>query len=164
MKLSKTRALTALILTAITASAQEDLSLTALDGKSVPLSSMRGRVVVLLFAGIQDPQCRDELKALEALGERFRDKEVSIYWVSINPASAASDDRLRGQCGAGTNVAILRDPNQLGFKRFGGTQLPTAVILDRKGLVQGRPRGGFNPNADFVNDMASVIDSLLAVK
>ena len=164
MKPSKTLALTALVFTAAIGFAQQDLSLTALDGKSVTLSSMRGRVAVLLFAGVQDPQCRDEFKALEALGERFRDKEVSIYWVSINPVSAAGDERLRGQCGAGTNVAILRDTNQSGFKRFGGSQLPTVVILDRKGEVQGRPRGGFNPNADFVNDLASVVDSLLAKK
>ena len=126
--------------------------------------SERLRHVVLLFAGIQDPQCRDEFKALETLAERFRDKDVNVYWVSINPVSAASDDRLRAQCGAGTSVAILRDPNQTVFKRFGGAQLPTAVILDRTGQAQGKPRGGFNPNADFVNDLAAVVDALLSRK
>ena len=161
---SKTIALTLLLFIASAVFAQQNLSFQALDGKPATLSSMRGRVVVLMFAGVQDPQCRDEFKALEALGERFRDKEVSIYWVSINPVSAASDERLRSQCGGGTNVAILRDSNQSAFKHFGGAQLPTAVTLDRTGKVQGRPRGGFNPNADFVNDLAAIVDSLLGKK
>ena len=165
MRLPKTIALTSLLLfITATALAQQELSLTALDGTPFSLSSMNGRVVVLMFAGVQDPQCRDEFKALEALGERFRDKEVSIYWVTVNPVGAASDERLRGQCGARTSVAILRDSNQSAFKRFGGVQLPTAVILDRTGKVQGRPRGGFNPNADFVNDLAAIVDSLLSKK
>ncbi|HEU4389276.1 MAG TPA: hypothetical protein VFV34_15845, partial [Blastocatellia bacterium] len=40
-------------------SGQQDAALRSLDGGSVALSSLRGKVVVLLFSGIQDPQCRD---------------------------------------------------------------------------------------------------------
>jgi hypothetical protein len=39
--------------------------------------------------------------------------------------------------------------------------LPTIVVLDQKGEVYGQPRGGFNPNSDFVNDLAAAIDNLL---
>lgn len=160
MKLSRFFAIFAILAAAIAAQGQQNLSLMSLDGTSVALSSLQGKVVVLMFAGIQDPQSREEFKALDTLVQRYRDKDAVIYWVSINPASAASDERLRAQRGA-SSVAILRDPNQSVFKHFGGLQLPTAVILDRKGQVQGKPRGGFNPNADFVNDLATTVDSLL---
>lgn len=143
--------------------AQQDLTFSTPEGQAVALSSLRGKVVVLMFAGVQDPQCRDEFKALSSLIERYRGKDVSIYWVSINPPSAASDDRLRAPCGPAGSVPVLRDANQTAFKRLAGAsaQLPTLVVLDQNGKPYGKPRGGFNPDSDFVNEVAAVIDELL---
>jgi hypothetical protein len=57
----------------------------------------------------------------------------------------------------------LRDAGGSALKRFSGksAQLPTVVVLDRQGNASGSPRGGFNPNSDFVNDLSSTIDGLL---
>jgi peroxiredoxin len=146
--------------------AQQDLTFSTTEARTVALSQLRGKVVVLMFAGIQDPQCRDELKALGSLIERYRGKDVSIYWVSINPPSVASNDRLRAPCGPAGPVPILRDANQTALKRLAGpsAQLPTLVILDQNGKLYGQPRGGFNPDSDFVNHVAAVIDELLQKK
>ena len=143
--------------------AQGELSLQSIDGRSISLDSLRGKVVVLLFSGVQDPQCRDEFKALNSLSERYQGKEVAIYWVSVNPLSAASDERLRNPCGATGAVTVLRDPAQSVFKRFGGSarQLPTTVVISKLGQPQGPPKGGFNPGSDFVNDVAATIDTSL---
>ena len=148
---------------AVTAGAQQDFTFLTPDGQTVGLSSLRGKVVVLLFGGVQDPQCRDEIKALESLAERYRGKDVGIYWVSVNSPAEASDAQLKNACGAGSAIAILRDRNQAAFKRFSGrvAQLPTIVVLNQQGQPVGQPRGGFNPNSDFVNDLAAIIDSLL---
>ena len=143
----------------ITAAAQ-DFSFTTPAGQTVALSSLRGNVVVLLFSGVQDPQRRDGLKALASLAERFHDKNVRVYWVSINPVGQASDEQLKS---ISSTVPILRDGNQTAFKKLGGkvAQLPTIVVLDRQGNPAGQPRGGINSNSDFINDLASVIDGLL---
>jgi peroxiredoxin len=148
---------------ASTASSQ-DLAFSSTDGGTVTLSSQRGRVVVLMFGGIQDPQCRGEFKALESIAERYQRGEVSIYWVSINSPAEVSGADLKNRCGSGSSITVLRDPNQAAFKKFGCKQLPTLVILNRKGEVHGQIRGGFNPNTDFVNDVASIIDNLLSQK
>jgi hypothetical protein len=126
----------------------------------VTLSSLRGNVVVLLFSGVQDPQRRDGLKALESLAERYAGKNVKVYWVSVNPANEVTNDQLKS---ISNTIPVLRDTNQAAFKRFSGkvAQLPTVVVLDRQGSPVGQPRGGFNPNADLVNDLASIIDGLL---
>jgi hypothetical protein len=113
------------------------------------------------LGGVQDPQCRDEFKALQSLADRYRGKDVSIYWVSVNSPAEASDERLKAPCGPTGSIAVLRDPGQAAFKRFAGKQLPTIVVLNREGQPARQPRGGFNPNSDFVNDLAAVIDSLL---
>jgi thiol-disulfide isomerase/thioredoxin len=148
-----------------TASAQQpDLSFVSPDGQTISLSSLRGKVVILLFGGVQDPQCKDEFRALQSLAERYQDKGVNIYWVSINPVADASNDKLKNPCGPAGSVIILRDQNMAGFKRYSGRQLPTIVVLNQQGDIHGQPRGGFNPNSDFVNDLAAVIDSLLNQK
>ena len=141
----------------------QDLSFLKPDGSAVPLSAMNGKVVVLVFSGIQDPQCRDEFKALESLAERYQGKDVTINWVSINSVAEASNEKLASPCGPVNRVGILRDANQSAFKRFCGKsgQLPTLVLLDQRGQPFGTPRGGFNPNADFVNDLAAMVDRLL---
>ena len=146
-----------------TAAAQQDLTFVTPDGQSVMLSGLRGKVVVLLFGGIQDPQCRDEFKALESLSERYKGKDVSLYSVSVNPTGQVSNAQLKSPCGPAGSVVVLRDQNQAGFKRYSGkvAQLPTIVVLNQQGEIQGQPHGGFNPNSDFINDLSGVIDSLL---
>lgn len=165
--ISKTRALaSAFIMTvclAVTAGAQQDLSFMTPDGETVTLSGARGKVVVMLFGGVQDPQCREEFKALESLAERYRGKDVKIYWVSVDSANEANNDRLKAPCGPAGSVVVLRDQNRAAFKRYSGkiAQLPTIVVLNPQGELHGQPRGGFNPNSEFINNLASTIDSLL---
>jgi peroxiredoxin len=148
----------------VTTGAQQDMSFVTPDGQTVTLSGLRGKVVVLLFGGIQDPQCREEFKALESLAERYQGKDVHIYWVSVNPANEVSNAQLKNPCGPASSVVVLRDQNQTAFKRYSGkkAQLPTIIVLNQQGEAQGQPRGGFNPNSDFINDLAAMIDSLLS--
>jgi peroxiredoxin len=142
----------------------QDIVFSNAAGQQVTLSSMQGKVVVMIFSGTQDPQCRDEFKALNGLVERYSGKPVSLCWVSINPASAVSNDRLKAPCGPVGSVIVLRDTGQAAFKRFSRnqSQIPTVVILDQKGSIYGDPIGGFNPDSDFVNTLAGIIDGLLA--
>lgn len=148
---------------AASASAQQDFSFLTPSGQTMSLSSTRGKVTVLLFSGAQDPQQREGLKALESLAERFQGKDVKFYWVSVNSASEVTNDQLKNLAGTAASISVLRDATQSAFKRFSGkrAQLPTIVVLDRQGNPFGQPRGGFNPNSDFINDLASMIDNLL---
>lgn len=138
----------------------QDFSFSSPTGQTVTLSGLRGNVVVLLFSGVQDPQRRDGLKALASLAERFQGKSVKVFWVSVNAASEVPDEQLKA---VSTSVPVIRDTNQAAFKRFSGkvAQLPTIVVLDKQGTPAGQPRGGINPNSDFINDLASMIDGLL---
>ena len=156
--------LMALMSLAVAASAQ-DVTFSTPNGSTVTTASLRGRVVVLLFAGTQDPQCRDEFKALGSLAERYRGKSINIYWVSIDPVSVTSD-KLNSPCGPTGSVAVLRDESRAAFKQFSGKkpQLPTIVVLNQQGQPQGPPRGGFNPDSDLINELAAVIDGLLTAK
>jgi peroxiredoxin len=163
-KLNKILAVSAILACLVaTAGAQQDFTLTTAGGQTVPISSMRGKVLVLLFSGVQDPQRREALKALASLAERYQGKDVKVCWVSVNSSSELTDEQLKSAGATAPSVMVLRDTNQAAFKRFSGklAQLPTVVVLDRQGNPVGQPRGGFNPNSDFINDMSSTIDGVL---
>jgi AhpC/TSA family protein len=138
----------------------QDSSFSTPDGQNVSLSSFRGNAVVLLFSGVRDPQRRDGIKALQELAEREKGQNAKICWVSINNETEMPNDQLRNVASAAPSVTVLRDANQAAFKRFKGSQLPTIVVLDKQGNPFGQPRGGFNPNSEFINDLASMIDAL----
>ena len=154
-------AITVMAYLVIPASAQQDFTFTSPDSGTVTLSSMRGNVAVLVFSSVQDPQCRDVFKALGSLTERYQGKNVRIYWVSIDPEKEANNEQIKEPCGPAGQITIIRDPSRVAFKNYGGRQMPTIVILDKQGQLYGQPRGGFNPNTDFVNKLAAIIDSLL---
>jgi len=138
----------------------QDTSFSTPDGQTVSLSSFRGNAVVLLFSGMKDPQRREGLKALQELAEREKGQNAKICWVSIDNETEMPSDRLRTIATAAPSVSVLRDASQAAFKRFKGSQLPTVVVLDKQGNPFGQPRGGFNPNSDFINDLASMIEAL----
>jgi peroxiredoxin len=151
-------------LLSVPAALAQDSAFTTPAGQQVTLSTFQGKVVLMVFSGVQDPQCREEFKLLTSLAERYNGKPVALFWISINPVSALGNDRLKAPCGPAGPVAILRDPSQAAFKRFSKdqSQIPVVIILDQKGQPYGEPLGGFNPDSDFVNALAGIIDSLLS--
>jgi len=162
----KLASISILLVLSLNGAAQQDLTFSTTAGDKVSLSSLRGKVVMLVFSSVQDPQCRDEFKALEFLSARYHDRDVAIYWVSIDPSVAIRGEKLTGACGPAGSVPILDDPEQTGFRKFGTKilRLPTLVILDKEGRISGKPLGGFNPDPDFVDSLGATIDGLLSAK
>src|ERR1700730_2305871 len=101
---SKTFMAAIAIISCVAATRAQDFSFTTPTGEIVPVSSMRGKVVVLLFSGVQDPQRREGLKRLAALGDRFQGKDVKVCWVSVNPPNELSNDQLKS---LGGSVVVL---------------------------------------------------------
>src|ERR1044071_3571143 len=97
--------------------AAQDFSFSTPAGQTVTLSSLHGSVVVLLFSGLQDPQRREGLKAVESLADRYSGKNVKVCWVSVNNAAEVSNDQLKG---ISSTITVLRDNNQAVFKRLSG--------------------------------------------
>lgn len=135
----------------------------ASGGAAVSAADLRGRVVVLLFGGVVDPQSPDELPALQRLANRYQGRGVDVYWVSLDPAGTSDSELASYAAKNGFRGQILRDSGDV--LRSLGTgkrpQLPTIVVLDKTGAVAGRPLGGFDRDVDVVAQLAAVVDPLL---
>src|SRR5438477_10874370 len=149
LKLFLTLAVFALITTATTAQAPP-LTFRTADGGSVNLADSRGKIVVLSFGGTWVPLAAKELPALQKLAERYGNRGVTFYWVSINSnklgaKNYASDADLQAFAQKnGLRLMVLRDPDQAAFRAFGVDAVPTVAILDREGKVY-RKHVGFDP-------------------
>ena len=67
-----------------TGDAAPDFGLTLLDGTSLRLSDLQGKVVVLNFWGSWCPPCRKEMPAFQRIWEEYRDQGVVFLGVAVS--------------------------------------------------------------------------------
>lgn len=139
--------------------------LTALDGGRVDLGALRGKIVVLSFGATWCPPCWEELPILEELAEKYQDRPVVFYWVSIDDAEL-SDQKLRQELKEKAprfrfRLPVLRDPQANLLLEHKVDGVPALLIFDRDGTLVGEPRLGFDGRDAFLKDVGNIIDSLL---
>ena len=126
-----------------------DFSLKDLSGKTVSLSSYRGRVVLLDFWATWCPPCRMSIPELVGLQEKYRDKGLAILGISVDDPERTTNDELnKFKEMAKINYPVLRCDKKVLEDYFGGQRMavPTMVIIDEKGKIVERIPG-FLPGA-----------------
>lgn len=129
-----------------------EATLQSTEGKTMSLSELKGKVVVLSFGGSWVPLASKELPALQKLADRFVSRDVQIYWVSINSAKPgartyATDADLKAFAAKnGFTLPVMRDPEQKLYKELALDAVPTIVLLDKQGKVV-RKHVGFGTEA-----------------
>jgi len=143
-----------------------EFSLHTIDGQTITSDSLRGEVVVLAFGASWLPLSKTQLQGVRKLADQYSDRGVVVYWVSTeseDPKSKnfASDDQLRAFATKyGLKVTVLRDPDGAISKKLGVDQLPSLVIVDKKGNPS-EPIGGLDPNGNLAGQLASRLDKVL---
>lgn len=151
-KIKMAMAVAAVTFVSLTALAQNpQITLRSIDGRSVSLNDVRGKIVVMSFGGTWVPLASKELPALQKVADRYAARGVQVYWVSVNSAKPgaknfASDADLQAFAQKlNLRLTVLRDPEQEAYRSFGLDAVPTVVILDRQGKVV-RKHVGFGPD------------------
>jgi peroxiredoxin len=161
----KVAALTMIFGTAFAQS--QGIKLRSIDGQDINLSDLRGKVVVMSFGGTWVPMVSRELPALQKIADRFSDRGVQVYWVSINSArpgtrTYASDANIQEFAQKNNlRVKMLRDPDQEAYRYFGLDALPTLVILNREGKVARKHVGFGTDQGEAYNQIIRELEQLL---
>lgn len=139
--------------------------LTALDGRRVDLSALKGKIVVLSFGATWCPPCWEELPVFEELAEKYKNRPVAFYWVSIDDTEL-SDQKLQQELKEkaprfGFRVPVLRDPEAGLLLEHKVDGVPALLVFDREGKLVGQPHLGFDGREAFLKDLSATIDSLL---
>jgi len=109
-----------------------DFTVRDLDGRTISLASLRGKVTVVNFWATWCGPCRAEIPDLVALQEKYRD---TLQVVGISQDEAPADVVRRFAADHKVNYPIVMMTADL-EKRFPGVvALPTSYILDRDARI-----------------------------
>jgi cytochrome c-type biogenesis protein len=112
-----------------------DVEFEALDGKSVRLSSLRGRVVLLNFWATWCLPCRAEIPEFNALQHDLESKGLSVVGVSVSPVDTSESIRSF-QKDIKQDYTVLRGAEEIGSKFGNGPGLPVTYVIDREGRIR----------------------------
>lgn len=113
-----------------------------IDGKTISLADLRGKVVLVNFWATWCPPCRAEIPDLVKLQEKYRDKLVilGISEDEVEPAQVkafAAEQKM--------NYPIVMATTELRQIFKGVSALPTTFVLDPDGKIQMRHVGMLDP-------------------
>jgi len=112
-----------------------------LDGDTLALEALRGRVVLLNVWATWCAPCRVEMPALDRLYRQYRDDGLVVVAVSVDAGSDAARLVRRFVADLGLAFPVLLDPAGTVQDRFGVNGLPTTFLIDRTGRIRARLLG-----------------------
>lgn len=132
-----------------------DLVVERLNGQSLSLASLRGKVVLLDVWASWCPPCLKELPMLDAMARRLKARGVEIVAVSVDQKRANVIKFLDSQ--PSWSLTIAHDPRQQIADTLQPEKMPTSYAIDRAGVIR-YVNAGFEPA-----DAAVIEKKLLAL-
>ncbi|HEX8137306.1 MAG TPA: TlpA disulfide reductase family protein [Pyrinomonadaceae bacterium] len=138
-----------------------------IDQEPLKISDLRGRVVLLDFWATWCGPCIIAFPHLKSWYEKYKDKGLVIvgmtryYGVAAGrevkpPEELTFVQKFKKQYGLPYGVAIAEGEENM--NKYGVTGIPTAVLIDRRGIVRYVDTGG---DAGTAHDVAAMLEKLI---
>ena len=101
--------------------------------RTVTLSQLKGRVVVLNFWATWCPPCIEEMPSLVQMQQRMKAKGVTVLAVSVD---VDQDNYQRFLKDHSVNLLSVRDADQKSNALYGTFKFPETYVIDRTGIVR----------------------------
>ena len=121
--------------------AAPNMVLKDLDGKTVSLARLRGKVVVVNFWATWCPPCRREFPSMERLRKHFINQPLVVLAVNEGESTETIDGFI-SQLDEPPGFPVLLDPEGDAMAFWTVRGLPTTFILDKRGRIAYRAIGG----------------------
>jgi peroxiredoxin len=109
-----------------------DFALPSIDGKTVALSQLRGKVVLLDFWATWCAPCRMAIPHLNTLYRTHRERELEIIGLSLDKGSPEMLKRFSVSMAIEYTIVMADDKV---VKDYGISSIPTTYLIDRDGSI-----------------------------
>jgi thiol-disulfide isomerase/thioredoxin len=124
-----------------------------LDGQVVKSSEFLGKVVILDFWATWCAPCKAEIPGFIALQKQYGDRGLAVIGVSLDDQGPVVVKRFMADFEMNYRV-VLGDVALM--QAFGGTAIPTTVIINRAGKIVAR-HVGFTPRETFEDEIKPLL-------
>jgi peroxiredoxin len=141
-----------------------DFTVAEPSGKQIPLSSLKGKVVVIAFMYTTCPHCQDEARMLTKLTRELGPRGLQVLGVAFNDNAAILVPGFVQQFAIGFPVGASDRPavlNYLGLSEMTRWSVPQVVVIDRKGNIRAQSPAQGDPNLQMETYMRDLLDTLL---
>lgn len=125
------------------------LELPTLEGGTLSLEELRGKVVLLNIWATWCAPCVKEMPSMQRVYEKHRANGFEILAVAVDrePGVRQPDGRIEGLVSEfverlGLTFPVVVDPTGDTERRFDTEYLPTTFLIDREGRIRVREVGG----------------------
>jgi peroxiredoxin len=133
-----------------------DFTLTSVDGETITLSKLRGKVVLLDFWATWCAPCRLAIPHINDLYKAYRERGLEIIGLSLDKGSP---ERVRKfALTMGIEYTIIMADDDL-VKKYGISPIPTTYLIDREGNITNK-WVGFSKN--LMSKIAAETEKLLS--
>ncbi|MFT9846458.1 redoxin domain-containing protein [Aneurinibacillus sp. REN35] len=113
-----------------------DFTLDTLDGKTIRLSELRGKTVIMNIWATWCPPCRKEIPDMVAFYEKAKGEQVEILAVNLTETESSIPNVKRFVEGMEMQFPILLDKKSKVANLYEATVVPTSIIIDKDGIIQ----------------------------
>ncbi len=113
-------------------------TLTALTGGQTALSQYRGQVVLVNFWATWCGPCQQEMPLLDQMYKKYKPAGFTLIGVNVDKEEPAVKELLARKP---VSFPVLLDPANQVSKAYHVDEMPSSVIIDRKGEIRYIHRG-----------------------
>jgi thiol-disulfide isomerase/thioredoxin len=114
-----------------------EIDLPAPDGTNKKLSDLKGKVVVLHFWASWCPYCRRDNPELVKLYQKYKDKGLEVYSVSLDKDKAAWQKGIKDDGLVWANhVSDLKKWDSVAAELYQVEATPTLFLIDKEGILR----------------------------
>jgi len=111
-----------------------DFELNTIEGKSIRLSELRGKKVIVNFWATWCPPCREEMPAMQKFYEQYNEH---VEVLAVNLTSQDSREKIKPFAEEyGITFPIVLDVKGKVLKMYEIEPIPTTYIIDSKGIIR----------------------------
>ncbi|KAA9325938.1 TlpA family protein disulfide reductase [Hymenobacter busanensis] len=112
-----------------------DIQLAGADGKIIPLSSLRGKYVMVDFWASWCGPCRQENPNVVKLYNAYKSKGFEIYGVSLDQDKGKWEKAIAADGLTWTHVSDLKGWQSAAGQQYGIRAIPATVLIDPQGRI-----------------------------